>query len=57
MPGRNRKLEWDLVVRLREGRTNGTMLCWTVGHIHLEAADEIERLRKKVQLLESEKTS
>lgn len=35
----------DLVKRLREGRTDGTALTWTVTPIHREAADEIERLR------------
>lgn len=36
--------QYDLVTRLREGRTNGTALRWQVFAIHLEAADEIERL-------------
>lgn len=36
---------WDLVTRLREGRTNGSNLQWTVRSEHVEAADEIDRLR------------
>ena len=35
----------DLVIRLREGRTNGSHLRWAVTDVHQEAADEIERLR------------
>lgn len=35
----------DLVKRLREGRTDGSDLRWTVTDIHVEAAAEIERLR------------
>ena len=35
----------DIVKRLREGRTPGSHLQWTVGATDLEAADEIERLR------------
>lgn len=36
---------WDLVTRLREGRSNGSNLRWTVRSEHIEAADEIDRLR------------
>ena len=39
----------DLVVRLREGRSEGSHLRWVVTPIHLEAAAEIERLRRFVQ--------
>ena len=35
----------DIVIRLREGRTDGSDLRWTPSPEHLEAADEIERLR------------
>ena len=35
----------DIVERLREGRTDGTALRWSVTDIHHEAASEIERLR------------
>ena len=38
-------LQWDLVTRLREGRTNGSHLQWFVTDTCREAADEIERLR------------
>ena len=38
----------DLIERLREGRTTGTDLRWTVTPEHLEAAAEIERLRAKL---------
>lgn len=38
------RFEWPLTVRLREGRTNGTDLRWSVGPIHIEAADEIDRV-------------
>ena len=44
------KMEWDLVTRLREGRTNGTGLRWVVADIHKEAADEIERLTAERQV-------
>ena len=48
MPYQGRKLmEWDIVQRLREGRTNGSNLLWGVSDIHREAADEIERLREE----------
>ena len=40
----------DIVKRLREGRTEGTDLRWQVTDIHLEAADEIERLRAIVRV-------
>jgi hypothetical protein len=44
----------DIVKRLREGRRNdGTDLRWVVTEVHIEAADEIERLR--VALREAEK--
>lgn len=36
---------WDLVTRLREGRSNDSNLQWTVTSVHIEAADEIDRLR------------
>ncbi len=35
---------FGLVTRLREGRTNGTSLRWSVTDIHREAADRIEAL-------------
>ena len=35
----------DIVDRLRAGTTDGSHLRWTVTTIHLEAADDIERLR------------
>lgn len=34
----------DIRKRLREGRTDGTDLRWTVTEVHREAADEIDRL-------------
>ena len=50
MPYQGRKLmEWDIVQRLREGRTNGSNLLWSVTAIHREAADEIERLREALR--------
>jgi hypothetical protein len=36
---------FDIVIRLREGRTDGTDLRWDVTDVHREAADEIVRLR------------
>jgi len=49
-------LEWPLVIRLREGRSNGSHLTWRVTDIHLEAADalaardaEIAALRETMQ--------
>lgn len=47
--------EWDIVVRLREGRSNGTDLRWTVTQVHREAADEIEQLRNRIKMLVEEK--
>lgn len=38
----------DIVIRLREGRTNGSYLRWAVTDVHQEAANEIERLRTLV---------
>jgi hypothetical protein len=43
----------DVVERLREGRTDGTVLRWSVTDIHREAAAEIEWLRKeRLKLIE-----
>lgn len=39
----------DIVTRLREGRSTGTALRWTVTDVHREAADEILRLQKLVE--------
>ena len=39
----------DIVKRLREGRTDGTDLRWSVTDVHLEAAAEIARLRAEVE--------
>lgn len=38
----------DIVERLRNGRTIGSNSTWLVTPTHLEAADEIERLRKRL---------
>lgn len=46
--------QFDLVTRLREGRTNGTDLRWRVTDTHIEAADEIERLRHIIRQLEDD---
>lgn len=63
---RGKPMEWNIVQRLRDGRTNGSNLLWSVTAIHREAADEIERLRaenerlsQRVQLFErvGERTS
>ena len=35
----------DIVTQLREGRTPGTHLRFTVSDLNIKAADEIERLR------------
>jgi hypothetical protein len=43
-----------LVERLREGRTNGTALRWTVTPIHLEAAQAIAELRAQLAAKEAE---
>ena len=45
---------YDIVQRLLEGRTNGTDLRWAVTAVHVEAAEEIERLRERVAILEAE---
>lgn len=39
--------EYDLITRLREGRTSGTDLQWITTPIHHEAADAIELLAKE----------
>lgn len=36
----------DIVTRLRTGQTEGSYLRWHVTSVHVEAADEIERLRR-----------
>jgi len=41
----------DIVKRLREGRTNGTDLRWSVTDAHREAATEIERLREVLKFI------
>lgn len=35
----------DILERLRTGSTDGTALRWSVTPVHIEAADEIEKLR------------
>lgn len=42
-------MKTDIVNRLREGSTDGTELKWAVTEVHLEAADELERLREQSQ--------
>lgn len=49
------RLSWPLVTRLREGRTNGTALCWTPTRIHGEAADAIERLTAELEAVKRER--
>jgi hypothetical protein len=44
----------DIKTRLREGRTDGSNLRWTVGEIHIEAADTIASLERRVEELEGE---
>ena len=39
----------DIIERLRSGKSVDSDLLWNVTPIHLEAADEIERLRKGIQ--------
>ena len=46
----------DIVERLRTGPTDGTNLKWVVRPIHIESADEIERLRAENKLLNEKVT-
>ncbi len=44
----------DLIARLREGRTTGSHLRWTVTDIHREAADAIAALQEVLSFYASE---
>lgn len=45
----------EIVDRLREGKTPGSHLRWQVTPLHIEAADHIEALERKVAELEAER--
>jgi protein tyrosine phosphatase len=45
----DKKNQWPLVMRLREGRTNGSYLRWTPSKTHIEAADAIEALTAELR--------